>query len=138
MPNGYIQRWTEEEEQLFAYLLVQYDKDFRRIAAHFPSKSYNQIRCHYYNNLHKQQYEQEQARQTDSPLGYTQMPEFQHIYRKSEEQETKDALNQDYSALRSSQGFQLLEDMFTEDKRDQEVQTRLLLLLFVIKSGIMK
>ncbi|CAL6102982.1 SANT/Myb_domain [Hexamita inflata] len=126
-----IQRWTEEEEQLFAQLLVQYNKDFRRIAAHFPSRSYNQIRMHF-NNLHRSQQEQKQTSYTDSPICYTQMPEFQHI------QETQDALIQDQSALRSSQGFQLLEDMFTEDKRDQEVQTRLLLLLLVLKSGIMK
>ncbi|CAL6021618.1 SANT/Myb_domain [Hexamita inflata] len=47
-------RWTQEENELFEKLLGLYQKDFRKIAQHFKSRSYGQIRTHYYNELHKQ------------------------------------------------------------------------------------
>ncbi|CAL6044716.1 SANT/Myb_domain [Hexamita inflata] len=58
-------RWTSEENELFEKLLGIYNKDFRKIAQHFKTRSYGQLRTHYYNEIHKQVGVQEE--QINSP-----------------------------------------------------------------------
>ncbi|CAL6044654.1 SANT/Myb_domain [Hexamita inflata] len=53
MASRKVSKWTDEEQLLFEKLVEQYEKDFRRIAAQFPGRNYNQIRSHYYNEQYK-------------------------------------------------------------------------------------
>ncbi|CAL6090772.1 MYB_DNA binding protein/ transcription factor-like protein [Hexamita inflata] len=46
-------RWTQEENDKFEKLLAAYNKDFRKIAQHFQTRTYGQIRTHYYNEVNK-------------------------------------------------------------------------------------
>ncbi|CAL6023728.1 SANT/Myb_domain [Hexamita inflata] len=64
-----IQRWTEEEEEKFARLVLEFNRDFKLVARHFANRSYNQIRSHYYNGVHKTaQSEEDSVRQmAESP-----------------------------------------------------------------------
>ncbi|CAL6023614.1 SANT/Myb_domain [Hexamita inflata] len=48
-------RWTQEEQELFDRLIIEYQKDFKKISAAFGNRSYNQIRSHYYNSVYKDQ-----------------------------------------------------------------------------------
>ncbi|CAL6021600.1 SANT/Myb_domain [Hexamita inflata] len=65
-----IQRWTEEEEERFARLVLEFNRDFKLVARHFANRSYNQVRSHYYNGVHKTaQSEEDSARQmAESPM----------------------------------------------------------------------
>ncbi|CAL6004669.1 Conserved_hypothetical protein [Hexamita inflata] len=51
--------WSDEEKQLFYELYQKHKKQFRMYEQHFPNRSYNQIKCFYYNiqnrNKSKQQ-----------------------------------------------------------------------------------
>ncbi|CAL6021518.1 Myb-like_DNA-binding domain-containing protein [Hexamita inflata] len=51
----HVQYWTKREENMFQDLVCKYNKDFKRYETHFPLRSYNQIRSHYYNMINKQQ-----------------------------------------------------------------------------------
>ncbi|CAL6090474.1 SANT/Myb_domain [Hexamita inflata] len=42
-------RWSEEEDQLFDQLYKKYKNNFREIARNFKTRTYSQIRSHYYN-----------------------------------------------------------------------------------------
>ncbi|CAL5984981.1 Myb-like_DNA-binding domain-containing protein [Hexamita inflata] len=53
MPAGNKQRWSQEDELLYETLLIQCERDFKLMAEHFPGRSYNQIRSHYYNMAKK-------------------------------------------------------------------------------------
>ncbi|CAL6021516.1 protein_REVEILLE 8 isoform X2 [Hexamita inflata] len=46
-------RWTQKEDQLFQKLLSQFNKDFRKIASYFTTRTYSQVRSHYYNDIIK-------------------------------------------------------------------------------------
>ncbi|CAL6068947.1 Conserved_hypothetical protein [Hexamita inflata] len=48
-----VVRWTEEETALLNKLVQQYNKNFKLVASAFPSRSYNQVKSHYFNVLHK-------------------------------------------------------------------------------------
>ncbi|CAL6084878.1 SANT/Myb_domain [Hexamita inflata] len=44
-----ITRWTEEETALLLKLVDQYRNNFKLVASIFPSRSYNQVKGHYFN-----------------------------------------------------------------------------------------
>ncbi|CAL6045555.1 SANT/Myb_domain [Hexamita inflata] len=44
-----ITRWTEEETILLLRLVQQYQNNFKLVASIFPSRSYNQVKGHYFN-----------------------------------------------------------------------------------------
>ncbi|CAL6099663.1 SANT/Myb_domain [Hexamita inflata] len=48
-----ITRWTEEETALLLKLVDQYRNNFKLVASIFPSRSYNQVKGHYFNALRK-------------------------------------------------------------------------------------
>ncbi|CAL6011103.1 SANT/Myb_domain [Hexamita inflata] len=48
-----ITRWTKEETALLIKLVDQYRNNFKLVASVFPSRSYNQVKGHYFNILHK-------------------------------------------------------------------------------------
>ncbi|CAL5984913.1 SANT/Myb_domain [Hexamita inflata] len=50
-------RWTEEEDELFYRLLEVHDTNFKEMVPHFNNRSYNQIRSHYYNFIHRTEIE---------------------------------------------------------------------------------
>ncbi|CAL6103953.1 SANT/Myb_domain [Hexamita inflata] len=54
-----ITRWTKEETALLIKLVDQYRNNFKLVASVFPSRSYNQVKGHYFNILHKQNNSQE-------------------------------------------------------------------------------
>ncbi|CAL6023686.1 SANT/Myb_domain [Hexamita inflata] len=56
-------RWSLEEIQKCNNLVAKYRKNFRKIADHFETRSYSQIRAFYYNQLHK--VEQQKIRPVD-------------------------------------------------------------------------
>ncbi|CAL6021676.1 SANT/Myb_domain [Hexamita inflata] len=82
-------RWTSEENELFEKLLGIYNKDFRKIAQHFKTRSYGQLRTHYYNEIHKQVGVQEEQINSPQSVGSAShdsvvavlpsLPDFQKI-----------------------------------------------------------
>ncbi|CAL6030449.1 SANT/Myb_domain [Hexamita inflata] len=48
-----ITRWTEEETALLLKLVDQYRNNFKLVASIFPSRSYSQVKGHYFNVLRK-------------------------------------------------------------------------------------
>ncbi|CAL6097738.1 Myb-like_DNA-binding domain-containing protein [Hexamita inflata] len=44
-----ITRWTQEETELLLRLVQQYQNNFKLVASVFPSRSYNQVKGHYFN-----------------------------------------------------------------------------------------
>ncbi|CAL6010880.1 SANT/Myb_domain [Hexamita inflata] len=50
-----VTRWTEEETALLNKLVEQYCNNFKLVASAFPSRSYNQVKSHYFNELHRNQ-----------------------------------------------------------------------------------
>ncbi|CAL6021428.1 SANT/Myb_domain [Hexamita inflata] len=76
-------RWTADEETLFASLVEKYDRDFKRIQHAFASRTYNQIRSHYYNGVYKQQY-------------ITQVKDTS-VVQKNQNQESRDSMTEDNS-----------------------------------------
>ncbi|CAL6023592.1 Myb-like_DNA-binding domain-containing protein [Hexamita inflata] len=53
MSKRQLTKWSEEEQQLFDQLLLQYKRNFKMIAQQIPNRSYNQVRSHYYNEVNK-------------------------------------------------------------------------------------
>ncbi|CAL5978112.1 Conserved_hypothetical protein [Hexamita inflata] len=43
-------KWTEEEERIFQKALKKYGKDFEAISELMQTRSYRQVRSHYYNS----------------------------------------------------------------------------------------
>ncbi|CAL6068981.1 SANT/Myb_domain [Hexamita inflata] len=58
-----LTRWTEEETTLMNKLVEQYNNNFKLVASAFPSRSYNQVKSHYFNELHKNQNKSEQKQE---------------------------------------------------------------------------
>ncbi|CAL5985175.1 SANT/Myb_domain [Hexamita inflata] len=54
MPYQQKNRWTADEEVLYQFLLKQYHCNFKEVSKHFPSRSYSQLRSHFYNLLRKE------------------------------------------------------------------------------------
>ncbi|CAL6014439.1 SANT/Myb_domain [Hexamita inflata] len=50
-----LTRWTEEETTLMNKLVEQYNNNFKLVASAFPCRTYNQVKSHYFNELHKNQ-----------------------------------------------------------------------------------
>ncbi|CAL6056416.1 SANT/Myb_domain [Hexamita inflata] len=50
-----ITRWTEEETALLLKLVDQYNNNFKLVASVFPSRSYNQVKGHYFNVQNRKQ-----------------------------------------------------------------------------------
>ncbi|CAL6004477.1 SANT/Myb_domain [Hexamita inflata] len=57
-----VTRWTEEETALMNKLVEQYHNNFKLVASAFPSRSYNQVKSHYFNELHKNQNKSQQSK----------------------------------------------------------------------------
>ncbi|CAL6054495.1 SANT/Myb_domain [Hexamita inflata] len=51
--NRTITKWSKEEQEEFDRLLELTNKNFKLMAAHFPHRTYNQVRSHYYNQVYK-------------------------------------------------------------------------------------
>ncbi|CAL6089419.1 SANT/Myb_domain [Hexamita inflata] len=47
-------RWTDEEERLFAQLLIQCQNNFREVTKHLGTRTYGQVRSHFYNKRKEQ------------------------------------------------------------------------------------
>ncbi|CAL6037652.1 SANT/Myb_domain [Hexamita inflata] len=47
-------KWTEDEEKIFQKALKEFGKDFQAISDVMKSRSYRQVRSHYYNSLCEQ------------------------------------------------------------------------------------
>ncbi|CAL5985185.1 SANT/Myb_domain [Hexamita inflata] len=54
MPYQQKNRRTADEETLFQFLLKQYHCNFKEVSKHFTSRSYSQLRSHFYNLLRKE------------------------------------------------------------------------------------
>ncbi|CAL6037654.1 Conserved_hypothetical protein [Hexamita inflata] len=52
-------KWTEQEERIFEKALIEFGKDFQAICDLMQSRSYRQVRSHYYNS--KQQHKKQQC-----------------------------------------------------------------------------
>ncbi|CAL6084882.1 SANT/Myb_domain [Hexamita inflata] len=70
-----ITRWTEEETALLLRLVDQYRNNFKLVASVFPSRSYNQVKGHYFNVQNRKQSQEEvilyctrQQRQITEPI----------------------------------------------------------------------
>ncbi|CAL6065192.1 A-type_flavoprotein 6 [Hexamita inflata] len=46
-------QWTVQDQQLFQRLYKQYKNDFSEYLKFFPQRTYQQIRCFYYNQIYK-------------------------------------------------------------------------------------
>ncbi|CAL5980059.1 A-type_flavoprotein 6 [Hexamita inflata] len=46
-------QWTVQDQQLFQRLYKQYKNDFQEYLKFFPQRTYQQIRCFYYNQIYK-------------------------------------------------------------------------------------
>ncbi|CAL6030443.1 SANT/Myb_domain [Hexamita inflata] len=62
-----ITRWTEEETALLLKLVDQYRNNFKLVASIFPSRSYNQVKGHYFNIQNRLQSLEEDNKQFASP-----------------------------------------------------------------------
>ncbi|CAL5978080.1 Conserved_hypothetical protein [Hexamita inflata] len=51
-------KWTEQENLVFQNALKEFGKDFQAISELMKSRSYRQVRSHYYNS--KQQHKKQQ------------------------------------------------------------------------------
>ncbi|CAL6094813.1 SANT/Myb_domain [Hexamita inflata] len=47
-------RWSEEEEAMFQLLLAQFQNNFREVAKHIQTRTYGQVRSHFYNLQNRQ------------------------------------------------------------------------------------
>ncbi|CAL6014405.1 SANT/Myb_domain [Hexamita inflata] len=56
-----VTRWTEEETALLNKLVVQYNNNFKLVAGAFPSRSYNQVKGHYFNEFRKAQSKEQES-----------------------------------------------------------------------------
>ncbi|CAL6044700.1 SANT/Myb_domain [Hexamita inflata] len=54
MPHT-MQRWTEEEINLLHLMILKYKKNFKYVDIAIPTRSYNQVKSRYFNELRKQQ-----------------------------------------------------------------------------------
>ncbi|CAL6021648.1 SANT/Myb_domain [Hexamita inflata] len=50
-----MQRWTEEEINLLNMMILKYKKNFKYVDIAIPTRSYNQVKSRYFNELRKQQ-----------------------------------------------------------------------------------
>ncbi|CAL6109120.1 SANT/Myb_domain [Hexamita inflata] len=50
MNKRYWNKWTEEEEKTFQNALRKYGNDFEAISDLMETRSYRQVRSHYYNS----------------------------------------------------------------------------------------
>ncbi|CAL6089423.1 SANT/Myb_domain [Hexamita inflata] len=57
-------RWTDEEERLFAQLLIQCQNNFREVTKHLGTRTYGQVRSHFYN----QQKKEERSNKPNKPI----------------------------------------------------------------------
>ncbi|CAL6004405.1 SANT/Myb_domain [Hexamita inflata] len=68
-----VTRWTEEETALLNKLVAQYHNNFKLVARAFPSRSYNQVKGHYFNEFRKTQGQEQEsassAQQTGGAIG---------------------------------------------------------------------
>ncbi|CAL6056083.1 SANT/Myb_domain [Hexamita inflata] len=48
-----VSRWTQEETKMLNSLVTRFKKNFRRVADHFPGRTYSQIRSHFYNQIYR-------------------------------------------------------------------------------------
>ncbi|CAL6050638.1 SANT/Myb_domain [Hexamita inflata] len=73
-----ITRWTQEETALLLKLVQQYRNNFKLVASVFPSRSYNQVKGHYFNvqNRIKSFEEQNTSRVIQQMLITTAAPSF--------------------------------------------------------------
>ncbi|CAL6096340.1 Conserved_hypothetical protein [Hexamita inflata] len=46
----YWNKWTEQEERIFEKALKEFGKDFQAISELMKTRSYRQVRSHYYNS----------------------------------------------------------------------------------------
>ncbi|CAL6023684.1 SANT/Myb_domain [Hexamita inflata] len=61
-----VSRWTQEETEQLHGLVMRFKKNFKRVAEHFPARSYNQIRSHYYNEVYRSERDSSKDSQSDS------------------------------------------------------------------------
>ncbi|CAL6004417.1 SANT/Myb_domain [Hexamita inflata] len=64
-----VTRWTEEETALLNTLVAQYNNNFKLVAGAFPSRSYNQVKGHYFNELRKTQSKEQESVNSATLLG---------------------------------------------------------------------
>ncbi|CAL6062181.1 SANT/Myb_domain [Hexamita inflata] len=60
-------RWTDEEERLFAQLLIQCQNNFREVAKHIGTRTYGQVRSHFYNQQ-KKEFKFERSNKPNKPI----------------------------------------------------------------------
>ncbi|CAL6021476.1 SANT/Myb_domain [Hexamita inflata] len=61
-----VSRWTQEETEQLNGLVMRFKKNFKRVAEHFPARSYNQIRSHYYNEVYRSERDSSKDSQSNS------------------------------------------------------------------------
>ncbi|CAL6023780.1 SANT/Myb_domain [Hexamita inflata] len=61
-----VSRWTQEETEMLNSLVTRFKKNFKRVADHFPGRSYSQIRSHYYNQVYRSERDSFKDSRSDS------------------------------------------------------------------------
>ncbi|CAL6090526.1 SANT/Myb_domain [Hexamita inflata] len=80
-------RWSEEEEAMFQLLLAQFQNNFREVAKHIQTRSYGQVRSHFYNLQNRQSRSQVIA-ETPRKQTLTEPPKYERMRAKLEQLNT--------------------------------------------------
>ncbi|CAL6044696.1 SANT/Myb_domain [Hexamita inflata] len=77
-----MQRWTEEEINLLNMMILKYKKNFKYVDIAIPTRSYNQVKSRYFNELRKQQKLEKLAENQqleNQPIETDEQEPIQHI-----------------------------------------------------------